>query len=151
MSFWWRLARLNGPFFAKRFRELAGEIEALFPGSPRWATPVIFQRGTEISMASIEVEDTSGPLTGTVTFVDAKGQPTTADDVPQWSSDNEDAATVEASEDGLTATVTIGNPGAAIIAVHSVNTDGSAVDAQGTVTVLPGDAAVGSVDFTPSA
>jgi hypothetical protein len=150
-SFWWRLARLNGPFFAKRFRELAEELEALFPGEPKWATPIIFQHEGEYSMASIEVADTSGPLTGTVTFLDAEGNPTTADDVPQWTSDNEAAATVVAADDGLSATVTIGAPGAAIIAVHSVNTDGSTVDAQGTVTVLPGDAAVGSVDFAPSA
>ena len=102
-------------------------------------------------MASIEVPSDSAPLDATVSFLDAEGNATTADDVPQWTSDNEDAATVTASEDGLSARVEVVNPGAAIISVHSVNDDGSTVDAQGTITVLAGDAVIGEVTFTPSA
>ena len=102
-------------------------------------------------MASIEVPSDSAPLSASVQFLDAEGNVTTADDVPQWSSDNENAATVEASEDGLSATVEVINPGAAIISVLSVNDDGSEVAAQGTVTVLAGDAVIGEVTFTPAA
>lgn len=98
-------------------------------------------------MASIEVLDTSGPLNASVAFVDAHGHPTTADDIPAWSSDNEAAASVAASEDGLSATVSILAPGAAIISVSSTNTDGSTAAAQGTITVLPGDAVIGEVSF----
>lgn len=139
MSFWKRLAVLNAPFLARSLRQLADELEALYPGSPLLAA-VIFWTGGIPTMASIEVPDNSAPLNATVSFLDAEGAPTTADDVPRWSSDNETAAVVTAFEDGLSATVEIGAPGAAIISVDSTNDDGSTVHAQGTITVLPGDA-----------
>jgi hypothetical protein len=100
-------------------------------------------------MGQIEVPDSSGPLTGTVTFLDAKGGETAPDTLPVWASDNETAATVVAADDGLTAVVTIGLPGAAIISVETTETNtGETISAQGTVTVLPGDTTTGSVEFT---
>lgn len=102
-------------------------------------------------MASIEVVDTAGSLNASVSFLDAHGHPTTADDVPAWASDNEAAASVAASEDGLSAVVSILAPGAAIISVTTTNTDGSTASAQGTVTVMPGDAFIGEVSFEAAA
>ena len=98
-------------------------------------------------MGMISVQDDASPLHASVTFLDAEGNPATPDDVPSWTSDNEDAATVEAAEDGLSATVTIGAPGAAIISVDTTNTDGSTVHSQGTITVLSGDVVSGDVQF----
>lgn len=100
-------------------------------------------------MGAITVKDSDAALHASVSFLDAKGAPTAPDDVPQWASDNENAATVEASEDGLSASVTPGLPGAAIISVTSTDTDGTIVTAQGTVTVQPGEAVIGEVTFEP--
>jgi hypothetical protein len=99
----------------------------------------------------IQVADNHDPITATVTYVDAEGNPTTADNPGTWASDNEAAATVVASDDGLTGTVTIGAPGAAIISVTTTNNDGTVVSAQGTITVVPGEATLGTVDFGETA
>jgi hypothetical protein len=146
MTFWQTFLRINGQFLAKELRKAADQLDILAPGHPVLGYVVIGGK-----MASIEVVDTSAPLAATVSFLDAEGNATTADDVPVWSSDNEAAATVVAAADGLSAEVSIGAPGAAIISVSTTNTDGSTASAQGTITVLPGDAVVGSVEFTPPA
>lgn len=145
--FFRRLAALNAPFLSKSLRALAEQIEHLFPGPPVMATPPIFHTEGEVQMGMISVQDDASPLHASVTFLDAEGNPATPDDVPSWTSDNEDAATVEAAEDGLSATVTIGAPGAAIISVDTTNTDGSTVHSQGTITVLSGDVVSGDVQF----
>lgn len=98
-------------------------------------------------MGMISVADDSGALSATVTFLDAEGNVATPDDVPSWASDNEASATVTASDDGLTGTVEIGAPGAAIISVTTVNDDGSEVTSQGTITVIAGKAVTGDVEF----
>lgn len=98
-------------------------------------------------MSQITVPDNSNPLNATVVFVDAEGSPTTADDVPQWSSSDESVATVMASEDGLSASVAIGAPGATVISVTTTNDDSSTATATGTITVEPGDAVLGEVNF----
>ena len=100
-------------------------------------------------MASIEVTVDSAPLGATVQFLDSKGNPTVPDVLPTWESDNEEVATVEASEDGMRARVTIvGETGAAIISVTTTetNTD-TEIRSQGTITVLPGDTVVGEITF----
>jgi hypothetical protein len=101
-------------------------------------------------MGEITVPDTEPNLSASVTFLDAEGHETTADDVPQWSSTDESVATVTPSEDGMSATFEVGGPGAAVIEVRSTNTDGSEVVSQGTITVQAGDAAIGSVEFQTS-
>jgi hypothetical protein len=143
-----RFLRLNAALLEEWFRGFADKLHELIPDSPSVSYILFYDKG--VSMASIEVLDTAAPFGASVGFVDAHGHPTTADDVPAWSSDNEAAATVAASEDGLSATVTVVAPGAAIISVNSVNTDGTTAGAQGTVTVLPGDAVLGEVTFTPA-
>lgn len=145
--FFHRLAQLNSAFLSKSLRALAEQIEHMFPGPPVWASPPIFHTEGEVQMGMISVQDDASPMHASVTFLDAEGNPATPDDVPQWSSDNEDAATVEAAEDGLSATVSIGAPGAAIISVDTTNEDGSSVHSQGTITVLSGDVVSGDVQF----
>jgi hypothetical protein len=150
-SFWHRLAQLNAPFIASTLRTLADEAELLFPGPPVMAFPIIFYQEEKPHMSEVTVRDSDAPLQATVTFLDAKGAVTAPDNAPVWTSDNEDVATVEANVDGLSATVTLGVPGAAVISVETVDTDGTDVVSQGTVTVQSGEAVVGSVEFAPGA
>lgn len=110
----------------------------------------------EIAMGEITVDAGSENLTGTVQFMDASGNPTTPDEVPTWTSSDEAVATVAANEDGLTAAVTPGSAGAAIIEVLAVETDDDGnqteVVARGTVNVVDRDetpdAVVGEVTFS---
>jgi hypothetical protein len=118
-------------------------------GRPKFGYVVFYN--TEVSgMGAIQVGDDSPPLVATVGFVDAKGFPTNPSGVPVWASDNEATATVVASEDGLTGTVTVGAPGAAVISAEDDQPDGDKIKAVGTVTVVPGEATLGEVNFTPS-
>jgi hypothetical protein len=102
-------------------------------------------------VGEITVPDNAEPLNATVTFLDAEGSPTTADTTPAWSSSDEAVALAAASEDGLSATVSIGAPGVALISVTTTNDDGSTATAEGTITVQPGDAVIGSVEFAEPA
>lgn len=138
--------RANAVVLERLLRHWADKLHQLIPGSPVLAFLTFTNEGN-IVMASIEVTTESAELNASVAFLDAEGNPTTADDVPAWSSDNEAAATVAASEDGLSAVVSVGSPGAAIISVTSTNADGTTAAAQGTVTVIAGDAAIGEVTF----
>lgn len=108
------------------------------------------------TMGEITVKDTAGPIEAAVTFLDAHGAATTPDTVPVWTSSDETVATVAAADDGLSATITVGQPGVTIIEAaeqETVEETGatSTVAAQGTVTVQPADAVIGSVEFTPAA
>jgi len=151
-GFWDRLLVANARALVKELRRAANALEVAAPGPPVLAIPVLFYTTKEIAMGEITVTDDAAPLTGTVKFLDAKGNETPADDVPTWTSSDENVATVAANEDGLSATVTVGNPGAAVIEVTSVEENtGNSVVAQGTVTVQPGDAVIGSVEFTEGA
>lgn len=99
-------------------------------------------------MSAVEVKADSLPLNAMVKFLDAEGNETPADDVPRWSSSDEAVASLTVAEDGLSASVAIGSPGASQIEVRSTEANtGAEVVAAGTVTVLPGDAVVGDVTF----
>ena len=128
-------------------RELRQLVEDLFPGEPVKASLTI-EQGAQ--MADITVPDTNAPLNAAVAFVDAKGAATTAQDVPVWSSSDDTVAAVDASADatGLSAVVTIGNAGAAVISVSSTDLDGTVVAASGTVTVTAGEPAAGEITFS---
>lgn len=107
------------------------------------------------SVSDITVQSTDSPFGATVTFLDANGASTQPNDVPQWSSDNDAAASVVAADDGLSATVTVAGAGVANIAVSSTDADGTVVTGSGAVTVEevgpppPGPAVSATVDFTP--
>jgi hypothetical protein len=99
-------------------------------------------------VGEITVNADHAPLNARVKFMDSEGNETQPDETPEWSSTDESVATVSASDDGLSATVEIGSPGAAVIEVSTVEQNtGQDIIAQGTVTVQPGDTAIGSVDF----
>lgn len=98
-------------------------------------------------MASITVPDNSADLAASVAFLDAEGFATTADDIPAWTSSDESVATLTVAEDGLSAAVAIGAPGVTLIDVMTTNDDGSTAQAEGTITVQPGDAVIGDVSF----
>jgi hypothetical protein len=135
--------------------ELEDAIEDRTSGHPQAGSPIM---GAVIlkpkegvpKVGMISVEDTAAPLEASVVFLDAKGAPATVTALPTWSSDNEDSAAVEAADDGMSATVTIGLPGAAIISVEVENEDGSVIDSQGTVTVIGSKATTGDVQFAPT-
>lgn len=99
-------------------------------------------------MASqIQVPDDHADIHATVSFVDSEGSPTTPTNPVTWASDNGFAAEVTADADGMGANIVIGSPGAAIISVTTTNAAGEEIKAQGTITVVPGDVALGTVDF----
>ncbi len=145
-----RFLRTNAAFLEELLRRIADDLHALIPGSPKFGV-LLFHSTEGAFMASITVPDNSAALAAAVSFLDAEGQPTTADDVPVWTSSDESVAVVTASEDGLSASVEIGAPGVALIDVTTTNDDGSTATAEGTITVQPGDAVIGEVTFTESA
>lgn len=133
-------------------RRVADVIEQSTVGPPVFGVPIIFDLKGDPRMGEIRVKDTHDPLEATVRFLDAKGAETVPDSTPTWSSSNEEAATVEASSDGLSATVTIGLPGESVISAETTEThegvgDATVVRAVGTVIVEAGDTTTGSVDF----
>lgn len=155
-TFFQRLMHNNAQFLIKEMRKLADQLEAAAPGKPVTAFPLVFYSspngGPEVS--DIQVRDDAGPLTATVTFLDAKGNVTSAGGTPTWSSSDEGVATVDASEDGMTATVTVvGALGASQITCVDPESEGDTADdviSVGTVSVIPGQAVVGDIEFTQS-
>ena len=104
-------------------------------------------------MAEITLNDDHADLTATVTFLDSEGHETTPDSTPTWTSSDETVATVTVADDGLSATIAIGAPGVTLIEAREDETDEATGDtfpiiAQGTITVQPGEAVIGSIEFT---
>jgi hypothetical protein len=133
-------------------RRVADVIEQSIVGPPVFGVPIIFDLKGDPRMGEIRVKDDHAPLEATVKFLDAKGGETVPDTTPTWASSNEEAATVEASNDGLSATVTIGLPGETVISAETTEThdgagDATVVRAVGTVIVEAGDTTTGSIDF----
>jgi hypothetical protein len=148
-GFWSRLIRANVQLIVTQLRWLADILEQGAPGPPIAATPVLFINTKEIAVGEITVQDDVAPLQATVKFLDSKGAETTPDDTPQWSSTDEAVASVIPSDDGMSAEVAVGTPGAAVIEVRTTETNSNTeVVSQGTVTVQPGDTVMGSVDFS---
>jgi hypothetical protein len=155
-TFFQRLVQNNAQFLAREFRKWADQLEAAAPGKPVAAFPLAFyssQGGPEVS--DIQVQDDSGPLNATATFLDARGNPTSPGATPVWTSSDDNVATVEASDDGMSATVTIvGGVGATQITCTDPESEADDTDdivSVGTVSVVPGRAVVGNIEFTPEA
>lgn len=142
-GFWARLAETNLEFFEKLFER----AKRLLPGTPRYGV-IFFHDKQETSMGEITVPDTNQALTANVTFMDADGNQTTPDDVPQWTSSDESVASVSADEAGTSATVQVAGVGATVIEVRTTDDDGDEHVFQGTVTVQPGDVEVGEITFS---
>jgi len=121
----------------------------LVPGSAKLSY-IVFLHGGNIYMADLTLKDTDADPTASVSFIDADNNPTEAADTPVWSSSDVGVATVSASDDGLTATVTKTNAlGATVISVDAHNDDGADIHAQATLTVVASEAVSGEVTLTP--
>lgn len=92
-------------------------------------------------MGDLAVLDTDLDPNATLSVVDADGNATNPDDVPQWASSDESIATVSPSEDGLSCTVTkTGKTGATSISVSSTRSSDSVVlSGAATLTVNPSE------------
>jgi hypothetical protein len=138
-------------------RDLALNLDLIAPGhaatmTAGWQHRIVSGKQMEVEMGEVSVEVGAAPQTATVQFMDAAGNVTTPDEVPSWTSSDEAVATIAASEDGLTAEVTFGSPGSAIIECASTETDDAGTEtevrATGLVNVAAGDAVVGEVTFS---
>jgi hypothetical protein len=147
--FWSRFFRLFGPFLADELRRAADIVEQLLPGPPTIAFAYFSIGGKQ--MQNPTLPDTQAPFGGSVTFVDAENNPTTlaADETVTWSSSDESIATVAADpSDPTKVTVSLtGALGVAVIAASSTNEAGTAVSAQGTITVVASDETAAQIDF----
>lgn len=139
---------------SRLLRAAATEVDLLEQQAGEAALAVMVWHPTKGGplVGALTVKDTSGDLAATVTFLDAEGHETTPDQVPVWTSSDETVATVVPADDGLSATISVGGPGVALIEAHETETveetgETSDVVAQGTLTVQPGDAVIGSVEF----
>lgn len=154
-GFWSRLLITNARLVARELRRLADQIEVAAPGPPVAAIIMFTKPDGGLTVSDIQVPDDSGPLTATAHYLDAKGNATTPASTPTWTSSDTSVATVSASDDGLTATVTLtGALGATQITASDAEdpTDpGDDVVSVGTVSVVPGAAVVGDISFTTQA
>lgn len=147
-SLWVRFARLNAPFLATVLREAAKQIELLEPGSPVFGT-LAFHAPKGGFVQNPTVPDTQQPFTGTLSWLDAKGNPTqpAADEPLTLASDNEAVATVADNGDGSITVSLAGQLGAAVVSASLHNEAGEDILVQGTITVIASDAESGSIDF----
>ena len=90
-------------------------------------------------------------VTASVSYKDAKGFAAQVQGAPVWASDNADVASVVASDDGFSATITPGNSlGMAQISVTADADLGDGVEnvvALGSIEVIAGKAVAGDVSF----
>lgn len=147
-TFWERFLRLNAPLVVGFLRQLADEVELLFPGQPELAF-MFFNVGGKV-MLNPTIPDNSGPITGTILWTDVEGNATTpaADEVPTISVDNDALGTATIADDKVTVTFApSGQVGAVVITAQVTNDSGTQVTVQGTVTIQPSDLVAGTIDF----
>lgn len=133
----------------KRIYNLLAEIDEDVDTSRKPVSGILTIGG---NVSDITVLDSGGPLAATLSLTDAAGQPADLTQLvapPVWASDNPGTADVSVAADGMSATVTLGTAGAAIISVVATDADGTVLNFAGTVTVQAGEAVAGSVDFAP--
>jgi hypothetical protein len=111
----------------------------------------------EKSMGEITVNEGDPTISATVSYVNkATGNPAEASDTPVWESSDSTIASVEASSDGLSATVTPVSSGdadggtAVVISVVAHDAEGDEVRSEGTVTVRPNpdEVLIGEITFS---
>jgi hypothetical protein len=124
-------------------------------GTGLTATPVTFTIGKESYVGEITVNEGDPAISATVSYVNADtGEPAQASDTPVWSSADDSIASVEASADGMSATVTPLSSGdaaggtAVVISVVAHDAEGDEVRSEGTVTVQPGEVLIGEITFS---
>src|SRR3954470_16284743 len=94
---------------ARTLIHIARFVEANFPlpGPPVAGIILYHLHPKGVAVMETTVKDNAEALTASVRFLNAEGNETPPDDTPQWTSSDEEVVTVEASGDGLSATVTI--------------------------------------------
>jgi hypothetical protein len=136
---------------------IASEIENQLPKPSEISATVTFTTSKgETSMGEITVNEGDAPFSAAVSYVNAKtGEPASAADTPVWESADDSIASVEASGDGLSATVTPVSSGdadggtAVVISVVAHDAEGDEVRSEGTVTVRPdpNEVLIGEITF----
>jgi hypothetical protein len=135
-------------FLVRELRKLANVIEALEPGPAKVAFILFQTTKGNLAMGEITVVDTEPNLVGTIGWVDAEGNATTVESAEVTSSD-EAVAVATLDADNATVTFEVGAPGVTLIEAIGTNADGTQTSpVQGTITVQPGDAAIGSIEFS---
>lgn len=125
------------------------QLPAVSPHTPHHLRP---QEVTyTMSTSPVTFHDSDPAFTATFNPVDAKGQPTTPDTTPVWTtSDNTIINVTSQTPDGLSATVAIaGTEGTATLAVSTTDTNGTIVKATQDITVTAGEAVSGTITITP--
>jgi hypothetical protein len=150
---WERLLQSSVGDVLERLAEVLAPGEAVTMAASLSRTSISNGK-VEVDMGEITVEDTSGPLIASAVFRDIHGHETEPDEVPEWTSSDEAVATVEAAEDGKSATITVVGPGAAVINVNTTETaeDGTETEMNGNclVTVNTGDVTSIEVNVGPA-
>jgi hypothetical protein len=135
---------------------IAQEIENQLP-KPSLKSTVTFTTSKGETMGEITVNEGDPPISAAVSYVNANtGEPAEASDTPVWASADDSIASVEASSDGLSATVTPVSSGdadggtAVVISVVAHDAEGDEVRSEGTVTVRPdpNEVLIGEITFT---
>jgi hypothetical protein len=142
MYFWRKWLQHNAKFIIKW-------LQKYLPQEPKVALITFTTTEGVVTLAEITVSDDTGGLAASVSFKDVHGHDTPAQDVPAWTSSDENVVALATSEDGLSATATIIGPGASLIQVTSFTDDGDEITAQGTITVTPGEPSSSEVTFAP--
>ena len=138
------------PAEVRTLKAWARMLASLSPGPPIAGFILFYDPKGRLTVAETIVSADVGEFPARVEFQDAHGNATTPDDTPAWSSSDESVATVEASGDGLSATVAVtGKAGATVVGVETVEENtGETIRAEGTLTVQASDVTVsGSVTF----
>ena len=135
---------------------IAQEIENQLPKPSEITGAVTFTTSKGDTMGEITVNEGDAPISATVSYVHAEtGEPAQAADTPVWSSADDSIASVEASGDGMSATVTPVSSGdaeggtAVVISVVAHDAEGDEVRSEGTVTVRPdpNEVLIGEITF----
>ena len=129
--------------------QFSGEI-TVTPPEPGGV--IIFITEKDVHMGEIVVVDSETTLRATISLTDSEGHATKSDDVPVWKVGDDSVLTVTPSQDGMSATFTVGAPGVSSVTVTTQETHGGQGDPtpvvlSGVVTVTAGDTVTGSVDF----
>lgn len=117
---------------------------------------ITFHTERVVQVGEITVNEGDPPISASVSYINqATGDPAEASDTPVWASADDSIASVEASEDGLSATVTPVSSGeadggtAVVISVVAHDKEGDEVRSEGTVTVRPGgEVLIGEITFS---
>jgi hypothetical protein len=149
-----RFRQIHAKALSDWLRALAEEVDRLAPGTPVFAI-LLFDNSQGGLTVDITMKDSDAPRHGRVRFLDAKGVETDSNTTPVWASADDAVVSAVADEDGYGGTVSPGTPApegsASVVSVTGTDDNGNNIVATATVTVTPGDAVLGEIDFDAAA